>query len=236
MSLERVLAIAFSFAALTGSIVMATAATPNNSTSPTPAAFLALGDSYTIGEGAKPHERWPMQLAQKLRDEGVAINDPEIVATTGWTTEELSAAMDAHTFHPPYTLVTLLIGVNDQYRGGSVADYRPRFTRLLKRAITLAGANAKHVVVVSIPDWGVTRFAQASGRDISAISIAIDAYNAAAKEICRAHGVAFVDVTAASRRADNADDMLMSDGLHPSAKQYSTWVDAILPVARTALQ
>src|SRR4029077_1522375 len=112
--------------------------------------YLALGDSYTIGEGVAPEGRWPVQLAGRLRAEGVAIDDPEIIATTGWTTDELSAAMDAAKLSPPYDFVTLLIGVNNQYRGRSVANYRAEFSALLSRAIALAGERANHVVVVSI--------------------------------------------------------------------------------------
>jgi lysophospholipase L1-like esterase len=199
------------------------------------AKFLALGDSYTIGEGVAEDERWPMQLARRLRADGVDIGDPTIVATTGWTTDELSAAMDATTFAPPYGLVTLLIGVNNQYRGRSVDDYRDEFGALLVRAMALAGAKPSHVVVVSIPDWGVTGFARESGRDRAAIAREIDAYNAAARDIATKRGVAFVDVTRISRDAGNADAMLVGDRLHPSAGQYEKWADAIDAAARQSL-
>jgi lysophospholipase L1-like esterase len=197
--------------------------------------YLALGDSYTIGEGVAPEGRWPVQLAGRLRAEGVAIDDPEIVATTGWTTDELSAAMDAAKLSPPYDFVTLLIGVNNQYRGRSVANYRAEFSALLSRAIALAGERANHVVVVSIPDWGVTGFARTHGRDARRVAIDIDEYNATAREIAHDRGIAFVDVTAISRVAGNADDMLVADRLHPSAAQYAQWTDAILVAARQAV-
>jgi lysophospholipase L1-like esterase len=197
--------------------------------------FLALGDSYTIGEGVAPDQRWPMQLTQRLRAEGVAIADPEIVATTGWTTDELSAAMDAKSFSPPYALVTLLIGVNNQYRGRSVANYREEFSALLARALALAGERADRVVVVSIPDWGVTGFARANGRVAHRVAIEIDAFNATAREIARDRGIAFVDVTAISRTAGDHDDMLVADRLHPSAAQYALWTDAILVAVRQGL-
>ena len=197
--------------------------------------YLALGDSYTIGEGVAAEGRWPMQLARRLREEGVAIADPTIVATTGWTTDELSAAMDQATFTPPYALVTLLIGVNNQYRGRSVANYREEFSALLARAIALAGEHTDRVVVVSIPDWGVTGFARGHGRDPHRVGIEIDAFNATAREIARARGVAFVDVTPASRTAGDADTMLVADRLHPSAAQYAVWTDAIVVAARQAL-
>jgi lysophospholipase L1-like esterase len=197
--------------------------------------FLALGDSYTIGEGVAPDERWPMQLAQRLRAEGVAIVDPEIVATTGWTTDELSAAMDAASFSPPYALVTLLIGVNNQYRERSVANYREEFSALLARAIALAGEHVDRVVVVSIPDWGVTGFARANGRDARRIAIEIDAFNATARAIARDRGIAFVDVTSLSRTAGDGNDMLVADRLHPSGAQYALWAEPIFAAARQAL-
>ena len=180
-------------------------------------------------------ERWPMQLARRLRADGVDIDDPTIVATTGWTTDELSAAMDATTFAPPYRLVTLLIGVNNQYRGRSIENYRDEFGALLSRAIALAGAKPSHVVVVSIPDWSVTGFARESGRDRAAIAREIDAYNAAARAIATKSGVAFVDVTGISRSDGNAGAMLVGDRLHPSAAQYGKWIDAIDVAARQSL-
>ena len=196
--------------------------------------YLALGDSYTIGEGVEDASRWPAQLAARLRDAGIAISEPRIIATTGWTTDELSAAMDEAEPLGGWDFVSLLIGVNNQYRGRSVDDYVDEFHRLLRRAIALAGGRADRVLVLSIPDWGVTPFARASGRDRQAIADDLDAYNAAAGELCMAEGVAFVDITAISR-ADDATDMLAEDGLHPSAAQYTRWAEAALPVAQRLL-
>jgi len=190
--------------------------------------FLALGDSYTIGEGVEASGRWPNQLAARL-----GLDAPEIVAQTGWTTDELGAAMDAHAFHPPYALVTLLIGVNNQYRGRDLASYRGEFTQLLQRAIELAGDNPRHVVVVSIPDWGITPFAR--GRDARAIAREIDAYNAANREIAANSHAHYADVTGISRDRGEREDMLVSDGLHPSAAMYTRWLDAILPATQAAL-
>jgi len=190
--------------------------------------FLALGDSYTIGEGVEASGRWPNQLAARL-----GLDAPEIVAQTGWTTDELGAAMDAHAFHPPYALVTLLIGVNNQYRGRDLASYRGEFTQLLQRAIALAGDNPRHVVVVSIPDWGITPFAR--GRDADAIAREIDAYNAANREIAANSHAHYADVTGISRDRGEREDMLVSDGLHPSAAMYTRWLDAILPATQAAL-
>ncbi|MEP7042751.1 MAG: GDSL-type esterase/lipase family protein [Dokdonella sp.] len=197
--------------------------------------FLALGDSYTIGEGVAPLERWPVQLAHRLRASGIVLDDPEIVATTGWTTDELAAAMDAQRFEPPYALVSLLIGVNNQYRGRPLDNYREEFVDLLASAVALAGARRERVIVVSIPDWGVTRFARAQGRDPERIAQEIDAFNHAARTIAMHSGIAFADITAASREARDADAMLVADGLHPSAAQYTCWVESIGPFARAAL-
>ena len=206
---------------------------------PDTTSYLALGDSYTIGEGVEAAGRWPMQLAANLRDAGIAIADPRILARTGWTTDELAAAMDEAEPLGDWDFVSLLIGVNNQYRGRSVDDYRGEFQRLLRRAIALAGGRADRVLVLSIPDWGVTPFAFASGRDRQAIADDLDAYNAAARECCAAEGVAFVDIIGISRadagNAEAATTMLADDGLHPSALQYARWTDAALPVARRLL-
>ncbi|GHC01763.1 SGNH/GDSL hydrolase family protein [Thermomonas carbonis] len=193
--------------------------------------YLALGDSYTIGEGVDDAGRWPVQLAAGLRASGIAIDDPRIIATTGWTTDELSAAMDAAEPLGEWEFVSLLIGVNNQYRGRSVDDYLGEFTRLLQRAIALAGDRAGRVLVLSIPDWGVTPFAFAGGHDAQAVADDLDAYNAAAREACDAHGVAFVDITTISRDDGGSVAMLADDGLHPSAAQYARWADAALPMA-----
>jgi len=197
--------------------------------------ILALGDSYTIGEGVAPADRWPDQLVAALRKSGSAVAAPEIIARTGWTTDELSAAMDRHVFHPPYDLVTLLIGVNNQYRGRDLDNYRSEFRALLERAITLAGSRPQRVVAVSIPDWGVTRFGRGSGRDVAQIARELDACNAANAEIAAALHVRYADVTPGSRAGGDHADMLVSDGLHPSAAMYRRWLEAIEPQARAAL-
>ena len=194
--------------------------------------YLALGDSYTIGEGVAPDGRWPMQLARALREEGLPLADPRIIATTGWTTDELSAAIDAAEPLGTFDLVSLLIGVNNQYRGRSVDDYVGEFHRLLRRAIALAGDRVDRVLVLSIPDWGVTPFAVASGRDREAFAADLDAYNAAARDLCEAHGVAFVDITGISRDRGGTAEMLADDGLHPSAAMYVEWMRLALPAAR----
>ncbi|WP_445144773.1 SGNH/GDSL hydrolase family protein [Dyella sp. Tek66A03] len=194
--------------------------------------YLALGDSYSIGEGVPENGRWPVQLAARLRDEGIALDDPTIVATTGWTTDELAAAMDSTTFAPPYDLVSLLIGVNNQYRGRSADEYRDEFQRMLERAIALAGDRARHVVVLSIPDWGVTPFARQSDRNVTRIGNELDVYNAIARDETQRRGAYWVDITGISRRHP---DLLADDGLHPSQAQYTLWTQTVLPVSRYIL-
>ena len=194
--------------------------------------YLALGDSYTIGEAVAAHERWPAELVQSLRRAGVVIDDPHIVATTGWTTDELAQGMDTAQLTPSYDLVTLQIGVNNQYRGRTADDYREQFASLLARAIMLAGNDAARVVVVSIPDWGVTRFAHEQGRDRTGIATELDAYNAIARDETRRAGARFVDITGIARAHP---ELVADDGLHPSAAQYALWVEAIEPVIRAAL-
>lgn len=195
--------------------------------------WLALGDSYTIGEAVAAHERWPAVLAQRLRRAGTSIDVPQIVAVTGWTTDELAQGMDAATLVPPYGLVTLQIGVNNQYRGRPADDYREQFAGLLARAIGLAGDRAARVVVVSIPDWGVTRFAREQGRDRALIAAELDGYNAIASDASSRAGVRFVDITEISRQHP---ELLADDGLHPSAAQYVLWAAAIEPAVHAALR
>jgi lysophospholipase L1-like esterase len=197
--------------------------------------YLALGDSYTIGEGVAPSARWPLQLVAGLRDIGVAVDDPRIIATTGWTTDELEAGIDAAAPQGPFGLVSLLIGVNDQYRGRSVDDYRPRFTALLQRALGFAGGRAERVLVLSIPDWGVTPYAREAGRDRVQVGRELDAYNAAAAAICAGHQVAFIDITDLSRVPGAEAVMLVDDGLHPSATMYALWTERAFQVARVQL-
>ena len=198
--------------------------------------YLALGDSYTIGEGVAPDGRWPVQLARALRADGVALDDPDIIAATGWTTDELDAAIDAAQPADDHALVSLLIGVNNQYRGRGVDEYRHQFVALLERAIGFAGGRSERVLVLSIPDWGVTRFGHDSGRDQAAIARELDAFNAAAHDMCTARGVAFVDITSVSRGLGAEPDMLADDGLHPSAVMHAQWTQLALPVARRLLE
>ena len=197
--------------------------------------YLALGDSYTIGEAVPEDGRWPMQLAKALREEGIALGNPRIVATTGWTTDELEWGIDAAEPLGTFDLVSLLIGVNNQYRNRSAVAYSGEFHTLLQRAIRFARGRADRVLVLSIPDWGVTPFANNDQRDAATIGSEIDAYNAAARTVCAKEGVVFVDITPLSRERGGDAAMLAEDGLHPSAAMYTLWTQAALPVARTLL-
>lgn len=195
--------------------------------------YLALGDSYTIGEGVPEAFRWPVQLAARLRAAGHPIVDPQIIARTGWTTDELDSAITQHAPSAHCSLVTLLIGVNNQYRGRPLEEYRGQFAALLDRAIGFADGRAERVIVVSIPDWGVTAFAK--DRDPVTIAKQIDAFNAAAKAIATARGAHWVSVTEASRAHGADERFLAEDGLHPSAAAYSEWAALVESVAREAL-
>jgi len=185
-----------------------------------PARYLALGDSYTIGESVAVEERFPMQLAKQLK-----LGEPEIIAKTGWTTDELNAAIDKADPHGPYDLVTLLIGVNNQYRGRSADEYRQQFVALLQRAIGFAGGKPHNVVVVSIPDWGVTPFAK--DRDRAKIAREIDQFNAINREEAARAGARYADITPHSRTAATDASLVAPDGLHPSGKMYAEWARAI---------
>ena len=200
------------------------------------ARYLALGDSYTIGEGIAPEGRWPAQLVAQLRASGLAIDDPRIIATTGWTTDELSAALDAtEPLSADWDMVSLLIGVNNQYRGRDADDYAREFAALLERAIGYAGGRERRVFVLAIPDWGVTPFAIEADRDRAAIARELDAYNAIAADVCARRGVTFVDIAPVSRARGAEAAMLADDGLHPSAALYAEWAQLALPTARDAL-
>ena len=187
-----------------------------------PKTFLALGDSYTIGEGVNENSRWPNQLIAELNKDKQQFEKPTILAKTGWTTDELLHALDMATLESTYDYVSLLIGVNNQYRKRTVTSFKPEFKALLSRAIELAKNNTKKVFVLSIPDWGVTPFAK--GRDSKKIAKEIAAYNAAIERICIAKGVTFFDITPISKRALNNPDYLAEDQLHPSAQMYAEWV------------
>lgn len=187
--------------------------------------YLALGDSYTIGESVDEQQRWPVQLAERLSSKGKPCLPPKIIATTGWRTDDLANAIAKENLKAEYGLVSLLIGVNNQYQGKSVDAYKPEFEELLKTAIKLAGGDKSKVFVVSIPDYGYTPFGKPKQ---PAISSELDKFNAANKEIAERMGVRYVNITDISRKGFDDPSLVASDGLHPSGKQYSLWVERIL--------
>jgi lysophospholipase L1-like esterase len=196
--------------------------------------YLALGDSYTIGTGVSDGDRWPSQLVRRLRAEGVDVAEPEYVAHDGWTTAELRAGIREAAPRGPYDLVSLLIGVNNQYRGLSPEEYRAEFHDLLALAIAFAGGGARRVIVLSIPDWSVTPFAE--GRDRSRIALAIDAFNAVNRDEVDRANVTYVDITPESRMAATQTGLLAPDGLHPSGPMYARWAGLALTGALAALR
>ncbi len=190
--------------------------------------FLALGDSYTIGESVAENLRWPVQLVARLRDLGIPMADAEIIARTGWTTDELQEAIADQYGPSAYDLVSVLIGVNDQYRSYPIEEYRADFKELLAFAISAAnGADPQRVIVLSIPDWGVTPYAE--GQDRQQVAAQIDAFNAVNREESAAAGVHYFDITSISRQAASDPTLIAGDGLHPSGKMYTLWVELIFP-------
>ncbi|MGZ5252832.1 MAG: SGNH/GDSL hydrolase family protein [Flavitalea sp.] len=187
--------------------------------------YLALGDSYTIGEGVALFDSFPYQLCQFIRNEKISIQAPEIIAKTGWTTDELEDQILKYKFNQPYSFVTLLIGVNNQYRGRSLENFEPEFISLLKKAIKFTGNRKDRVFVLSIPDWGQTPFAKDRNRE--KISAEIDAYNNLIKRVCKEENIAFFDITSFPREKNNASFLVTSDELHPSVQEYSRWAGLI---------
>lgn len=206
--------------------------TPDSSNQPT--RYLAMGDSYTIGESVPENERWPNQLADLLKTSSEREIEVTIIARTGWTTAELWQGIQAQKVEPPYDMVSLLIGVNNQYRGYDINEYREEFRFLLEKAIEYAGGNADHVFVLSIPDWGVTPFAR--GRDAEKIAQEIDAFNAINLEESQKAGVSYIDITPNSREAVNNPSLIAGDGLHPSGTMYARWAELALPIALKILE
>jgi lysophospholipase L1-like esterase len=194
--------------------------------------YLALGDSYTIGESVSEEERWPNQLAALVNPSGSI--DVAIIARTGWTTSELWQGIQAVAPQGTYDMVSLLIGVNNQYRGYDINEYRKEFKFLLVKSIEYAGGNPEHVFVLSIPDWGVAPFA--AGRDREQISSEINAFNQINLEESQKAGVHYVDITPVSREAVYDSALIAGDGLHPSGKMYAEWAKLALPIATKILE
>lgn len=188
--------------------------------------FLALGDSYTIGESVDHLERWPVQLADRLNEMGFNMGNPRIIATTGWTTSELLQGIEKENITESFDLVSLLIGVNNQYQGLSPEEYRMEYIQLLKTSVRFAGNHRDRVIVLSIPDWGVTPFAK--DRDRKKIEGEIDLFNKIKREETEKMGIRFFNITEISRKAAEDASLVADDGLHPSGKMYRLWVHSIV--------
>jgi len=192
--------------------------------------LLALCDSYTIGQGVSQSNSWPFQLAAALRSDTLSVAQPTVVAATGWTTSDLTTAIANANLDPPYEIVTLLIGVNDQFQGFTEDTYRPGFEALLQQAVSFAGNDIRRVIVISIPDYTVTPFGKVNGQEGS--REALDRFNAINKEISTYRGVAYIDITPNSRLAADDPALIASDDLHPSGKMYAGWVQDLLPIVQ----
>ncbi len=196
--------------------------------------YLALGDSYTIGELVPMHDNFPHQAVRLLRKQHIEVADPVIIATTGWTTDELAASIREHNLKETFSFVTLLIGVNNQYRGRIIENYQQEFLQLLNQAIAFAGDKPGNVIVLSIPDWGITPFAE--DRDRQKIASEIDRYNAACKEIALANKCQYIEITESTRYNGQNEEYLVSDKLHPSGKEYAIWAERLAGVVAKTLK
>ncbi len=212
-------------------VLMLIACQSKPTTTSSPITYLALGDSYTIGESVTDSLRWPNQLVATLKQNGRKFDPATIIAKTGWTTDELSTAMDTVALAPSYDYVSLLIGVNNQYRGRSIENFETEFIQLLDRSVTLGNQKGANVFVLSIPDWGVMPFAE--GRNRKQIALEIDQFNAVIQTVCRNRNIAFFDITSISREAETNPTLVANDGLHPSGEMYARWVDTVLPFFKT---
>jgi lysophospholipase L1-like esterase len=214
--------LAASFFLLTCATTTMTAASRSESA---PFKFLALGDSYTIGESVAEVQRWPVLLAKALSYRGITCSEAQIIAVTGWRTDDLMRALKVNPPGNDYNLVSLLIGVNNQYQGKSVDEYAADFEALLRAAIAYAGGNATQVFVLSIPDYGYTPFGKDKRHEISK---EIDVFNAVNKFITGRLGITYIDITKISRDGLTDPELIAEDGLHPSGKMYARWVERII--------
>lgn len=188
--------------------------------------YLALGDSYTIGEQVVAEENFPHQTVAILKDEyNIEVATPKIIAVTGWTTDELNAAIKAEKLQEHFDIVTLLIGVNNQYRNRDTENYKEEFTDLLQQAIAFANGRMSHVFVLSIPDWGVTPFAE--GKNKAAIAQQIDAYNKINQEVTASLSCNYIEITESTRSNGLDESYLTPDKLHYAAKEYKIWAEKL---------
>lgn len=230
MSAIRYIVLLFAFTVIQSAVAADRIEQTVNLSLPT---YLALGDSYTTGDGVKPSDSFPLQLVVALHRKGLPIDKPVLIARPGWTTKDLASAMESRRITVPFDLVTLLIGTNDRYNGYTVYGYRRRFLEVLAKAITFTGGNPKRVIVLSIPDWGATPSAQ--NLDRYEITRIIDRLNEIAMKETQLHGARFINITTISQKARRDSSLIAPDGFHPSGKMYRLWVDKVLPTALEAL-
>ncbi len=206
----------------------------NNPESNNNISYLALGDSYTIGESLDKDKSWSIQLTDSLRERGFSVDSPDIIAQTGWTTGQLKEAISKADPAETYDLVSLLIGVNNQYQNKNFEQFETEFEDLLKLAISFSGNDSSKVFVVSIPDYGVTPFGQ--DRNPEKIANALKRYNNTARNISRKYDVSFINITPISKKATTDLTLIANDGLHPSEKMYRQWVAELFPVVLSKIQ
>lgn len=205
----------------------------NPTTNDSTKTFLALGDSYTIGQGVTTAERFPDQTVNNLKSKGINMATPTYIATTGWTTNSLQNAIES--IKPAkHDLVTLLIGVNDQYQTRDTTGYRLRFTQLLNKAVELANRKKQNVFVLSIPDYSVTPFAASS--DTARIRLEIDWFNSINRQVTVANNITYLDITPSSREGRYDRSLIAGDGLHPSGTEYKKWADRLAVLMLEALK
>ena len=215
--------------------VPATPATPvaapvTNAPADTSLTYLALGDSYTIGQSVLYTQSFPFQLSAQLGNNNYHMANPKIIAQTGWTTADLKRAIADSAINKKYSFVTLLIGVNNQFQNGDTATYRTEFDQLLNTSVTYAKGNLKHVFVLSIPDWSVTPYAATSSRNLTTLKAQIDIFNSINQRESQRLGVNYLNITEISRQAATDPTLLADDGLHPSGLMYKKWVALLLPL------
>ena len=196
--------------------------------------YLALGDSYTIGETISLNKSFPYQVVQLLRKKWYNFHAPEIIAKTGWTTDELQEAIAGNALLSKYDFVSLLIGVNNQYRGRDAIEYKEQFEEILKKAIELTNGKKDHVIILSIPDYGVTPHVRLTDKE--KVSKEIEVFNGINKALSIQYKVQYLDITACSKEAKTNADLIGQDGLHPSEKQYRTWAEKLADLITTQLK
>ena len=189
--------------------------------------YLALGDNYTFGEGISKEHTWPKQLVDSLKKRNIFLSEPKIIAKTGWTTDELKKAINDSSLDYPYDWVSLLIGVNNQYKGRDINEFKVQFESLLLEAIAFSGNRKERVFVISLPDWGSMPFAK--DQDLNKIAVEINKFNQVIYEVCAFENIKFIDITPLSRKIYSNPNWIAKDSLHPSKEQYSKWVEKIIP-------